>query len=62
MDKLEKEIAKLQERKAQIHKRFAEETLSTDDITTLSKELDGIQQQVEEKELAWMMIAEEGNE
>ncbi|MCF8239419.1 MAG: ABC-F family ATP-binding cassette domain-containing protein [Saprospiraceae bacterium] len=62
MDKLEKEVAKLEERKAQIHSRFAEETLSGDEIMTLSKELDGIQQQIQEKELAWMMIAEEGKE
>ena len=62
MDKLEREIATLETRKAAIHTRFAEETLASEDIVALSKELDSIQQQIEEKELAWMMIAEEGSQ
>ncbi len=59
MDKLEKEIAKLEERKKIIHTRFTDEVLPGDEITQLSKELDQLQGQIEEKELEWMTIADE---
>lgn len=60
MDKLEKEIARLEEQKKSIHARFADEVLAGEEITRLSKELDQLQGQIEEKELEWMTIAEEG--
>ena len=60
MDKLEKEIAKLELRKKEIHLLFSENKSTGDEIGQLSIELGQIQAQIEEKEVAWMTIAEEG--
>jgi ATP-binding cassette subfamily F protein uup len=58
MNKIEKEIQKLEEKKAQISEQFNLPDLTPEKIKTLSKELNQITEQVEEKELRWMELAE----
>ncbi len=56
--RLEKEIKKLEEKKAEITSKFVDATLSPEKIMELSKELDIIQCQLEEKEEKWMELAD----
>ncbi|MBK8350111.1 MAG: ABC-F family ATP-binding cassette domain-containing protein [Saprospiraceae bacterium] len=56
--RLEKEIKKLEEKKAEITSKFDDATLSPEKIMELSKELDIIQCQLEEKEEKWMELAD----
>ena len=56
--RLEKEIKKLEEKKAEITSKFDDATLSPEKIMELSKELDTIQCQLEEKEEKWMELAD----
>ncbi len=56
--RLEKEIKKLEEKKAEITSKFDDATLSPEKIMELSKELDIIQFQLEEKEEKWMELAD----
>lgn len=56
--RLEKEIAKLEEKKAEITAKFNDATLSPDKIMELSKELDKVQILLEEKEEKWMELAD----
>jgi len=58
MNKIEKEIQKLEDKKAQISEQFNLPDLTPEKIKTLSKELNQITEQVEEKELRWMELAE----
>ncbi len=56
--RIEKEIKKLEEKKAEITSKFDDASLSPEKIMELSKELDNIQTQLEEKEEKWMELAE----
>jgi ABC transport system ATP-binding/permease protein len=56
--RLEKEISKLEEKKAEITAKFDDTSLSPDKIMELSKELDKIQTQLDEKEEKWMELAD----
>ncbi len=57
-NRLEKEIAKLEEQKAAITARFSEENLSGEDIEKLSVQLGELSRQVEEKEMRWLELGE----
>jgi len=56
--RIEKEIKKLEEKKAEITAKFDDASLSPEKIMELSKELDNIQIQLEEKEEKWMELAD----
>ena len=56
--RLEKEIKKLEEKKAEITAKFDDATLSPEKIMELSKELDGIVEQLGEKEEKWFELAD----
>lgn len=56
--RLEKEIKKLEEKKAEITAKFDDATLSPEKIMELSKELDGIVAQIGEKEEKWFELAD----
>lgn len=56
--RIEKEIKKLEEKKAEITAKFDDASLSPEKIMELSKELDNIQTQLEEKEEKWMELAD----
>lgn len=56
--RIEKEIKKLEEKKAEITSKFDDATLRPEKIMELSKELDIIQCQLEEKEEKWMELAD----
>lgn len=56
--RIEKEIKKLEEKKAEITAKFDDATLSPDKIMELSKELDGVLALLEEKEEKWMELAD----
>lgn len=58
INKLEKEIEKLEESKAEIMQRFDREGVSHDQILAWSKELEKIQEKLEEKEMRWMELAD----
>jgi ATP-binding cassette subfamily F protein uup len=58
MNRLEKEISKLEEKKAQITEQFNQTGLDPEKIEGLSKELAEVKEQIEEKELQWMELAE----
>jgi ATP-binding cassette subfamily F protein uup len=58
LNRLEKEIEKLEERKAEIVLYFDKEGMGHEEIMKWSGELEKIQQQLEEKELRWMELAE----
>jgi ABC transport system ATP-binding/permease protein len=56
--RIEKEIKKLEEKKSEITLKFDDPSLSPEKIMELSKELDNIQTQLEEKEEKWMELAD----
>jgi ATP-binding cassette subfamily F protein uup len=56
--RLEKKILKLEERKAELTEQFNDASLSSEEITDLSKELSNINEELEEKEMRWMELAE----
>jgi ATP-binding cassette subfamily F protein uup len=59
MNKIEKEISKLEEKKKQLEAQFLDAAqLTSERITTLAKELDEVKERIEEKELLWMEYAE----
>jgi ATP-binding cassette subfamily F protein uup len=58
MKRLEKQVAKLEDRKSEIHEEFSSGELSPEKIEELSKELASIKESIEEKELLWMELAE----
>ncbi|MFQ5448796.1 MAG: ABC transporter C-terminal domain-containing protein, partial [Saprospiraceae bacterium] len=58
MKRLERDIAALEERKAQIHERFATAGIEVAEIEKLSKELKELEASLEEKEMRWMELAE----
>ena len=59
MDKLEQNIAKLNQERDALVEKFADTNLSNDQITTINKRLGEIQKIVEESELKWMEYAEQ---
>ena len=59
LGRLEKAIEKLEKRKAEIHARFSETNLDPKDIEDLSKELSQVESDLEEKEMAWMELADQ---
>jgi ATP-binding cassette subfamily F protein uup len=56
--RLEKQVLKLEERKAELTEQFNDTSLSAERITELSKELADINEELEEKEMRWMELAE----
>jgi ATP-binding cassette subfamily F protein uup len=56
--RLERQIEKLEAKKATISAQFNDMNLSAEKITDLSKELNTINDQLEEKEMAWMELIE----
>jgi ATP-binding cassette subfamily F protein uup len=56
--RLEKEIKKLEERKAEINTLFEDASLGHDRIIELSSELEKINNQLSEKEIRWFELAE----
>ncbi|MCP3930434.1 MAG: ABC-F family ATP-binding cassette domain-containing protein [Bacteroidetes bacterium] len=56
--RLEKEITKLEKRKAEIHERFSGSSITPEEIEKLSKELAELKEKIEEKEMRWMELAE----
>ena len=58
MKRLERDMQKLEERKAEIMKQFEDLSLAPDLAQKLSIELGTIQEQVEEKEMRWLELAE----
>jgi len=60
LNKLEKEIQKLEEKKATVSDQFNSTDLTPDRIRELSIELNQLSAQIEEKELRWMELAELG--
>jgi len=56
--RLEKQIEKLEEKKATITEKFNDTNISTEDIEKYSKELGEIAEELEEKEMRWMELAE----
>lgn len=57
-NKIEKEIQKLEDKKAEILQQFESSDISPEKITELSKQLNTIQQQMEDKEMQWLELAE----
>ena len=58
LKRLEKQIFLLEERKREITEQFNSSSLSAEKITGLSKELSALNQELEEKEMRWMELAE----
>ncbi len=58
MNRLEKEIQRMEEKKAAITAQFDQPNLDGDRIRELAKELQLIGSQIEEKEMRWMELAE----
>ena len=58
MNRLEKEIQRLEEKKAAVTAQFEQTDLSPDRIRELTKEFNVIGGQIEEKEFRWMELAE----
>ena len=56
--KLEREIDKLEAKKAEISAAFNDTSLTSERITELSVEIAQVTEQIEEKEMAWMELAE----
>jgi ATP-binding cassette subfamily F protein uup len=58
LNRLEKEIEKLEEKKVEITKKFDDPGLGHEEIMKWSAELEKLQQQLEEKEMRWMELVE----
>ncbi|MBK8623006.1 MAG: ABC-F family ATP-binding cassette domain-containing protein [Saprospiraceae bacterium] len=58
LNRLEKEIEKLEEKKVDITKKFDDPGLGHEEILKWSAELEKIQNQLEEKEMRWMELVE----
>lgn len=58
LKRLEKKIAKLEERKAELTEKFNSTDISPEDIQKYSKELAELNDEIEEKEMRWMELAE----
>ncbi len=58
LKRLEKQIAKLEEKKAELSERFNSTDISPEQIEEWSKELSALNEELEEKEMRWMELAE----
>ncbi|MEL6844169.1 MAG: ABC transporter C-terminal domain-containing protein, partial [Bacteroidota bacterium] len=58
LSRLEKEIEKLEKRKAEILFRFNEPNIDPADIEKLSIELGALNQSIDEKEMRWLELSE----
>jgi ATP-binding cassette subfamily F protein uup len=58
MNRIEKEIQKLEEKKAQVADQFNRMDLTPDEIKKFSQEINQLTGQIEEKEMRWMELAE----
>lgn len=58
LNRVEKEISRLEERKSEIEQLFATPDLSHERITELAKQLAEVKSAIEDKELRWMELAE----
>jgi len=58
MNRIEKEIQRLEEKKAQVSEQFNTNDLTPERILSLSKELQQLNDTIAEKELRWMELAE----
>ena len=58
MNRLEKEVEKLEVKKAAIMDQFNSSSLDPNDIERLSKELNELNNTIEEKEMRWMELSE----
>lgn len=59
LKKLERDLSQLEERKQKLTEKFNDVAkLSHNDITKFSKELDEVQNQLEEKEMRWLELSE----
>ncbi len=56
--RLEKQIEKLEEKKAIITEKFNDTNISTEDIEKYSKELGELSEELDEKEMRWMELAD----
>ena len=59
LNNLEKKISQLEEKKKKIEKQFEDTTLSMDKIQELSKELQGINEDLENTENEWLELSED---
>lgn len=60
LSRLEKSISKLEAQKEQLHEQFNDTaSLTPERIQELSQQLDAIREQIEEKEMQWMELAEQ---
>lgn len=57
-NKLEKEIAKLEEEKSALERKINADDLEYEELNKLSKEFEGLKEKLEEKELVWLELAE----
>lgn len=58
LKRLEKQIAKLEEKKAELSERFNSTAISPEQIEEWSKELSAVTEELEEKEMRWMELAD----
>ena len=56
--RLERQIAKLEEKKAELSERFNSTDISPEQIEEWSKELSAVTEELEEKEMRWMELAD----
>lgn len=59
LKRLERQITKLEEKKAAITEQFNDMSLDADKIAALSKELNAVTDELDEKEMRWMELVEE---
>ncbi|KAA3634637.1 MAG: ABC transporter ATP-binding protein [Bacteroidetes bacterium] len=60
LSRLEKKISRLEEQKAELEVKFTDTNISQEDIIKLSKELEEVKATIEEVELEWMELVEQG--
>ncbi|GJM31224.1 MAG: ABC transporter [Saprospiraceae bacterium] len=58
LKRLEKDLSKLEDKKTELEGKFAEPDITPEKIATLAKELAAVKDQIEEKELLWMELAD----
>ena len=54
----EKEIEKLEKRKEEIHELFLDTSKTPEELTELTKELDALQEKLDDREEKWMEMAD----
>jgi ATP-binding cassette subfamily F protein uup len=60
LSRFEKQLSKLEEQKKSIEAKFASTDISSEEITSLAKELDQVKDTIEEVEMQWMELVELG--